>query len=579
MEFGQSARSPQDSGTQPGLRSRAVPPPPPAAAAKQAPGLLNKRYRPGTVLATERSGRELVQAHDLLLDKPCSVKRSARGTACVEQELQSLRREVELGARLAHPHIVAARHVLQQEDGTPFLILEPLSGRTLDALLEETGTGRLSLQRTLEILRPAAMALQHAHDRELAHGSLTPSSWFLHSEPGTRGDSTPREVVKLLSSGGMRDLRRRSGATAPGTAGTAGLPPRALAYLAPEALLGAAGDGVDALSDQWSLAVLAYRMLSGQLPAWHEQPDHLIALIVSGQPGPSDRAAALGRLAPDVPEHVARALAKALSRDKSKRYASLTDFVRALDGLPVPGPRSVPSIEKTVQGERADLIALCSRSEALSDGVPVPFEEPTTRPYPNESFAAQVMGSSPPARAARPARSWLFGLAAALLTVGAGLLGFSTSKALSRRDPRPALSRAAASLDPGPRPPRELTSTPSSVDPQAADERCVSTDSAAGGAAHEGAAVVSSPESTKLTPPEQAPAAPSATPAPSEAAREPAPRSVSAPGHVLRTQRTVVSARTKPRIDAAIPPLQPSLEAEASSPAPPAEPSRILIVD
>lgn len=395
----------------------AAPPPVPAAARARAQPLLRNRYRVGARVERLGAGCELIAAEDLLSGRSCTVMRADSmldGSARVR-----FLREAGLATRLGHPNIAAVWECFKEEDvvsSSPFLILEPLSGRSLQRLLADAG--RLSLQRTLEILEPAALALQHAHDLDIVHGNLQADSCFLHIDRGSEEGRATREVVKLLDFGRAYDLRTGIAGSAPKDAS-----PEARANRPPESLPGSRV-AVDARSDQWSLGSLAFRMLSGRCPFAQPDPKRRAAHVRGGI------AAQLAQLVPDLPAYAARAIERALSDDKTARHASVLDFVRALDGLP-PLARS-PQGDKTVAGHRSDLVALCGQEPApAGDAVPVPLDEqPTTRPYPtgfqvNELLPPELPPPAPiaPHPVADGGR-WYWLLGAALLLALAGTAFF-----------------------------------------------------------------------------------------------------------------------------------------------------------
>lgn len=402
-----------------------VPPPIPAAARGRAQPLLGNRYRLGAVVERLSAGSELLVADDLLSGRACTVRRAEvghEGSARVR-----FLREAGIAARLGHPNIAAVWECSKEDEATPFLIMEPLNGRSLQRLL--TDAARLSLQRTLEILGPAALALQHAHDLDIVHGNLQPGSCFLHIDRGSEEGRATREVIKLLDFGLSYDLRTR---------GTGGAPtdqtPESLAHRPPETLP-RSGVAVDARADQWSLGVLAFRMLSGRLPFPQPDPKQRAAHVRGGI------AQQLEQIVPELPAYAARAIERALSTDKAARHASVLDFVRALDGLPplVRGSQG----EKTVAGHRSDLVALCGREPTpAGDAVPVAVDEqPTTRPYPSDFVVNELLPPPLPELDSigplpvtdRGRWNWLIGVALLLAIAGAALFLVGVYQALARR--------------------------------------------------------------------------------------------------------------------------------------------------
>lgn len=418
----------------PSRRSIAVPPPTPADAKEGRKEVLNGRYAVGAVLASS-SQWNLYRADDLLRKAPCSVKRS-RGGAAIDA-LRLCLREAQILAKLDHIHIARIAECNDDEDGRPFVVLEALSGRDLGGLVR--GAGRLHLSRTLEILRKAAAGLQHAHDRSVVHGSLTPASIFLSIARDSESGGPAREVIKLLDFGFARDLAAsQPNGIAPSSLE---LPTEGLAYRAPEVVQGGRA-ALDAASDQWSLAVIAYQMLSGRLPFDGADAQQLAEQICAAAADPIEERV------PDLPPHAAHALRRAMSVNRAERHGSIMDFIRALDGqLPLQGTPSI-SGEKTVLGFRPDLVVLCRGSASVSDGIPIAAEEATTRPYPDEFFVSQILapsqqtigpcdavlaGPRAEAQQRKLAPSWLLGLTALLAALTAAFAAQSVHRGQSRR--------------------------------------------------------------------------------------------------------------------------------------------------
>lgn len=422
-------------------RTAAVPPPTPADARGRERSLLNRRYAIGPALYAAPLW-DLNQAEDRTCAQPCTVKRARRGSE--SEVLRLFLREVEILTKLAHRNIAAVKECNKDEQGAPYLVLEALSGRTLHALLRSAG--RLSLQRTLEILSAAAAGLTHSHDHGIVHGGLQPSSIFLHVARGTERGLPAREEIKLLDFGLSRDLS----ASQPNGVGPRSEDgaPESISYRAPEAL-GGSRIQIDERSDQWALAAIAYRMLSGRPPF---AAADLRQRVSDGARVP------IGALLPELPACVADAIERGLSADRSARHASVMDLIRAMEGLPPLGRRQTPASEATVHGFRPDLIALCQESAAAPEAVPVAMEQEPTRPYPNESFVTQMLAPSQQTLRPIPVESsggigsigsaggvlseaqklgimpaWLLGLTAALAALAAALTAQGLHRTQGRR--------------------------------------------------------------------------------------------------------------------------------------------------
>lgn len=295
--------------------------------------VLRGRYRLESLLGMGAMG-EVYRAVDLRLRQPCAVKLVFPGAVFGLKAHRRFDNEARVIARLFHPNIVEVRDFSEDEDGTKFLVMELLEGQDLHQLLSRYG--RLPLPRAMEIIRAVGAALQYAHDMGIVHRDIKPENIFL----GTRGrldgpfnELGEREQIKVLDFGLAKLLGDPAGeergpdhGEAPAQL-TSGIIIGTLAYLSPEAT-GMDSAGVDARSDQWSLAVVAYQLLSGRLPFGNSHPLGLWQMICSEEP------VRLRTLVPDLPEYVDTAIHTALAKQRKDRFAKISDFIRSLGNLP-----------------------------------------------------------------------------------------------------------------------------------------------------------------------------------------------------------------------------------------------------
>ena len=238
------------------------------------------------------------------------------------------RREIELSARLQHPHIVpilAAGEV----DGIPFFTMPYVTGRSLRDRLGHA-SGPFPIDEAVSILRDVARALSYAHGHGIVHRDIKPDNVLLTDGAATVTDFG---VAKAFSS--ARGLTRGDGAE-DATAGqlteigvTIGTP----TYMAPEQ---AAGDpNVDHRTDVYSWGVLAYEMLSGKPPFAATSTQKLFVAHLTEPPPPLDAR----RL--DCPPSLASLVMQALEKDPDHRPESAGEVVRRLNEGGAPSPSGV----------------------------------------------------------------------------------------------------------------------------------------------------------------------------------------------------------------------------------------------
>ena len=280
------------------------------------PRVLAGRYQLEGAIGKGSMGT-VFRARDLRLGTLCAIKMLHQTALKEDADFQRFANEAAVIAHLFHPNIVEVSEFHRDERDGPFLVMELLHGIDLHSHL---GHGRpLPLARVQLVVRQVASALHAAHSLGIVHRDIKPRNIFLAQHGGPSG--APTEVVKVVDFGLSKILGGRLHQTAPGE--ILGTPE----YLAPEGTLGRS-KLIDERTDQWALAITAYRMLAGQLPF---RDDDVIRLMqkIRQEPLPP-----LAAFSVQVPEYVAAALGRALSKRKEDRFDSVLAFARALHGLP-----------------------------------------------------------------------------------------------------------------------------------------------------------------------------------------------------------------------------------------------------
>lgn len=263
----------------------------------------------------------------------------------VKAEVQNrFRDEAQIVASLRHPHIVQVMDFDYAPDGTPYIVMEFLEGHDLEKRVNEGPP--FSVAETLRIAKAVCGALATAHEKGIVHRDIKPGNIFLlHPKPGV-----PEGMVKVVDFGIAKIARAGSQATREGS--VLGTP----MYMAPEIALGEVSK-IDPRSDQFSLAIVLYQMLSGRHPfaapspdAQHRQTEALgPAPALAATPEVSIMYRIVHEAPPPlvgVPAPIAAAIMRALSKDRDARFANIMDFWTALSGeaaassAPSPTPTS-----------------------------------------------------------------------------------------------------------------------------------------------------------------------------------------------------------------------------------------------
>ncbi len=218
-------------------------------------------------------------------------------------------RESRACAQLRHPNIVSILDFDVDGEARPFLVMELLSGPSLRDELDLSGA--LGAARALEVLGVVASAVQLAHDHGITHRDLKPANIVAH-----RYGSGER-VYKVIDFGlaSLATVPDATRLTLPFTfLGT-------IAYAPPEQL---AGELVGPAADQYSLAVVAYELLTGRRPFDAVEPMALAHQVMRGVVEPPTT------VRPALPPDVDRVIGRAMSRAPTDRWPSVSAFAEAL---------------------------------------------------------------------------------------------------------------------------------------------------------------------------------------------------------------------------------------------------------
>jgi serine/threonine-protein kinase len=223
-------------------------------------------------------------------------------------------REAQFGTRVEHPNIVRTIEFGQDDAQRYFLAIEWVNGQILDKYAEKAGP--LPCAEVASILAQICSAVQAAHDAGIVHRDLKPENVMYDPES---------HHVKLLDFGIASD----TDATPDQRLTRAGFFVGTLMYVAPEAL---SGELVGPAADQYSLATIAYYLLTGALPYSGKSPRELFSQLLTQPPTP------IGSVRPNlkIPGSVANVVMKALSKQPAERYPSVQAFSDALTAASTP---------------------------------------------------------------------------------------------------------------------------------------------------------------------------------------------------------------------------------------------------
>ncbi|MFI5311537.1 MAG: serine/threonine-protein kinase, partial [Gemmatimonadales bacterium] len=259
-----------------------------------------------------RGGMGIVyRARDKRLKRAVAIKLLPPELAFRSEIRMRFLREAETAAQLSHPSIVPIYSV-DEKDGLVFFVMAFVDGANLAQRIHEHGA--LDPVEARRIMRDVADALAYAHERGVVHRDIKPDNILLDQQGG-RPMVTDFGIARAISDGDAR-------LTATGIA--IGTP----AFMSPEQ---SAGDrDLDGRSDLYSLGVVAYQMLSGDLPFNASNTPALLVKHLSERPVPIEER----RI--DCPGDLARAVMLCLEKRPEDRFPSARALVAALDSGDVP---------------------------------------------------------------------------------------------------------------------------------------------------------------------------------------------------------------------------------------------------
>ena len=250
--------------------------------------------------------------------------------------LQRFEREVQLAARLQHPHVVPLLSA-GDVDGIPFYTMPFVGGESLRERIRREGA--LPVGDAIRLIRELADALAYAHVEGVMHRDLKPENVLLSGGHAVIADFG---VAKALASATHHG--DGSGATATGTG--VGLAVGTPAYMAPEQA--AADPATDHRADLYALGLIAYEVLAGSHPFAARTPQAMLAAQLTETPQP------LAVRRRDVPPALATLVTGLLAKRPDDRPRSAQDVVRALDSIASPASVASP-MRLAVRPTRAHL--------------------------------------------------------------------------------------------------------------------------------------------------------------------------------------------------------------------------------
>lgn len=303
--------------------------------------VLSSRYRLKAKLGS--GGMSTVYlARDETLDRPVAVKVMHREMSEQPDQLERFRREARAVAKLSHPNVVAVIDA-GEDGGHPYIVFEYVEGENLKQRIKRLGP--LDPQEALAYAIEVARGLAIAHARKMVHRDVKPQNVLIDAEG--RAKVTDFGIARQLEQQGVTDTGRVLGTTD---------------YVSPEQAM---GHGVDPRSDIYSLGVVLYEMLTGDVPF---SADTQVGVAMKHV---NEELPDVQRRRPELSAAAALTIERATTKDPGKRYRSVAEMIDDLEtALEVEAARAgstegeATTVLKAVRPKRRWLRGVSGRSLA-----------------------------------------------------------------------------------------------------------------------------------------------------------------------------------------------------------------------
>jgi serine/threonine-protein kinase len=247
------------------------------------------------------------KAQDLNLDRFVALKFLPPHLTTIGEEKQRFIHEAKAASALQHNNICAIHEIDETEDDQIFICMDYYQGETLNKKIKEKP---LPIEEAVDVISQIAEGLLDAHEKGLVHRDIKPANIFI----------TKDDIVKILDFGLAKSAKFTQLTKDGGTIGT-------VAYMSPEQTRGAQ---VDQRTDIWSLGVVMYEIITGELPFKGDYEQAIIYSILHEDPEP------ISTENSDIPPEVIRVITKALTKDPDNRYQTIGEFLSDLKNFASP---------------------------------------------------------------------------------------------------------------------------------------------------------------------------------------------------------------------------------------------------
>jgi hypothetical protein len=273
--------------------------------------ILAEKYRIVRLLGKGGMG-EVYEGENTRIRRRVAIKTLLSAVSSKPDVVQRFEREAQAAGRIGSEHIVEVLDLGDLPDGSRFMVMEFLEGTTLSDRI--VSRGRISARDSARLVSELLDGLGAAHQAGIIHRDLKPANVFLLSSKQGRAD-----FVKILDFGVSKFSVLSDDMSMTSTGAVVGTP----YYMSPEQAKGA--KFIDARSDLYSVGVILYESITGQVPFNAQTFNELIFKIALETPPPPES------FVPDLDPRIATIMRRAMARDSVERYQTAREFKDALD--------------------------------------------------------------------------------------------------------------------------------------------------------------------------------------------------------------------------------------------------------
>jgi len=267
--------------------------------------ILGSRYRVDSLIEDAKFAG-IYRGTNTVVDRPVTIKIVSPAFVEFKQQVFDEARKV---SRISHPNVLSVADLGEDNDGTLFVVYEPVEGESLKSALARKE--QLPVDRSIEIIRQAVAASSSVYPVIPAYGSLKTENILISAD-----DPVPRvKVLNFFDRGTFRELRYDASLVSDADE---------VSSVAPELLT---SDSADERSDVYTLGSLLFRMLAGEFPFSTESISATLEKINNGPPSP------LSSYRADLPDGLERVILTAMAKNPEMRYQTVAEFSNELEGF------------------------------------------------------------------------------------------------------------------------------------------------------------------------------------------------------------------------------------------------------